>query len=160
MGVWDCMSDRGNRERRRIAENRRARFEYEFIDTWEAGIALVGSEVKALRAGKANLSDAYAHFEGDQLVLLNLHIQEYTQANQFNHEPRRPRRLLMHRGELDRLRRELREAGLALIPTEIYFNGPHVKVELALARGKKLHDKRDTIAERDARREMERARKR
>jgi SsrA-binding protein len=154
------MSDRGNRERRRIAENRRARFEYEFIDTWEAGIALVGSEVKALRAGKANLSDAYAHFEGDQLVLLNLHIQEYTQANQFNHEPRRPRRLLMHRGELDRLRRELREAGLALIPTEIYFNGPHVKVELALARGKKLHDKRDTIAERDARREMERARKR
>jgi SsrA-binding protein len=154
------MSDRGNRERRRIAENRRARFEYEFIDTWEAGIALVGSEVKALRAGKANLSDAYAHFEGDQLVLLNLHIQEYTQANQFNHEPRRPRRLLMHRGELDRLRRELREAGLALIPTEIYFSGPHVKVELALARGKKLHDKRDTIAERDARREMERARKR
>ena len=152
------MSAKKDEGRKRVAENRKARFEYEFIDTYEAGIVLVGSEVKSLRAGRASISEAFAQFEGDQLVLRNMHVHEYTHANQFNHDPRRVRRLLMHRRELDRLRRELREAGLSLIPVELYFSGPYAKLELALARGKKLHDKRDATAEREVKREMDRAR--
>lgn len=152
------MSAKKDEGRKRVAENRKARFEYEFIDTYEAGIVLVGSEVKSLRAGRASISEAFAQFEGDRLVLRNMHVHEYTHANRFNHDPRRVRTLLMHRRELDRLRRELREAGLSLIPVELYFAGPYAKLELALARGKKLHDKRDATAEREVKREMDRAR--
>ncbi len=152
------MSGKQDEGRKRIAENRKARFEYEFIDTYEAGIVLVGSEVKSLRAGRVSITESFAQFEGDQLFIRNMHVHEYTQANQFTHDPRRVRRLLMHRRELDRLRRELREAGLSLIPVELYFVGPYAKLELALARGKKLHDKRDATAEREVKREMDRAR--
>lgn len=152
------MSGKKEEGRKRVAENRKARFEYEFIDTYEAGIVLVGSEVKSLRAGRASITESFAQFEGDQLVIRNMHVHEYSHANQFNHDPRRVRRLLMHRRELDRLRRELREAGLSLIPVELYFVGPYAKLELALARGKKLHDKRDATAEREVKREMDRAR--
>ena len=163
-GRWALSGERGRMSgkqeegRKRIAENRKARFEYEFIDTYEAGIVLVGSEVKSLRAGRVSITESFAQFEGDQLFIRNMHVHEYTQANQFNHDPRRVRRLLMHRRELDRLRRELREAGLSLIPVELYFVGPYAKLELALARGKKLHDKRDATAEREVKREMDRAR--
>lgn len=120
-GRWASSGERGRMSgkkdegRKRIAENRKARFEYEFIDTYEAGIVLVGSEVKSLRAGRVSITESFAQFEGDQLFIRNMHVHEYTQANQFNHDPRRVRRLLMHRRELDRLRRELREAGLSLI---------------------------------------------
>ena len=139
------------------AENRKARHDYAIHETFEAGIELVGTEVKALRAGKANLKDAYAQItKTAELYVYNLHISPYEQGNQFNHEPLRPRRLLLHRAEIRRLIGKVKEKGYALIPLKLYFTHGLVKMEFALATGKKLYDKRQTMAEKDAKREMDR----
>ncbi len=140
-----------------ITLNRKARHEYHIMDTFEAGIELRGTEVKSLRAGNANLQDSYARVENGELILYNMHISPYTQGNQFNHEPKRPRRLLMHKHEIIRIHGKTREKGFSIIPTKAYFKDGYAKVEIALARGKKLYDRRDDMAERDAKRDMERA---
>ena len=127
-----------------IAENRRARFDYFLESTFEAGLMLVGSEVKSLREGRANIAESYASTEGDEIVLINAYIPEYGAANRFNHEPRRARKLLLHRREIDKLLGQTREKGLSLIPTKIYLKDGRIKCEIALAKGKKLHDKRET----------------
>ena len=140
-----------------LAGNKKAYFDYFVEDTFEAGIELVGTEVKSLRAGKANLKDAYAQItKTAELYVYNLHISPYEQGNQFNHEPLRPRRLLLHRAEIRRLIGKVKEKGYALIPLKLYFTHGLVKMELALATGKKLYDKRQTMAEKDAKREMDR----
>ncbi|GBD43543.1 SsrA-binding protein [bacterium HR40] len=143
--------------RRLIAQNRRARFEYHIEETIEAGIALTGTEVKSLREGRANINEAYAAEQGGELWLFNAHISEYPAANRFNHEPRRPRKLLLHKRQIEHLIGAVQRKGMTLVPLSIYFapNGK-VKVELALARGKKLHDKRETMKERDWQREKAR----
>ena len=139
------------------AENRKARHDYSIHETFEAGIELVGTEVKALRAGKANLKDAYAQItKTAEVYVYNLHISPYEQGNQFNHEPLRPRRLLLHRAEIRRHIGKVKEKGYALIPLKLYFIHGLVKMELALATGKKLYDKRQSMAEKDAKREMDR----
>jgi len=143
--------------RKVIASNRRARHDYSIIDSYECGIVLVGTEVKSLRAGKASLADAFASVDNGEVWLRNLHIPEYTQGTWTNHEPRRARKLLMHREEIARLVGRTREGGLTLVPLALYFSDGKVKVELALARGKKTHDKRQDLARRDAQREIERA---
>lgn len=142
-----------------VTENRKARHEYHILETFEAGISLFGTEVKSLRAGKANLQDSFARVENAELMLYNMHISPYEQGNQFNHEPKRTRRLLMHKYEITRLLGKTREKGLALIPLKVYFKNGLAKVELALAKGKKLYDRRDDIAAKDAKREMDRAMK-
>ncbi len=142
-----------------IAVNRKARHEYHIMETFEAGINLKGTEVKSLREGNANLQDSYARIENGEIFIYNMHISPYAQGNQFNHEPKRPRRLLMHKYEIIRLFSKVREKGLSIIPLRLYFKNGLAKVELALARGKKLYDRRDDLAERDAKREMERAKK-
>jgi SsrA-binding protein len=142
---------------RDIAVNRRARYEFLIEETFEAGIALLGSEVKALREGKANLKDSYGRIDGDEVWLWNAHISPYGPASQFGHEPTRTRKLLLHREEIARLTGKVKERGLTLIPLRLYFKSGRAKLELALARGKKQHDKRDSIREREVRREMDRA---
>ncbi len=143
--------------RRTVADNRRARFDYEILDTVEAGIALTGTEVKSLREGKATLTEAYAGPSGDELFLFNAYIPEYKAANRFNHETRRPRKLLLHRKEIGKLSGASQRDGLTLIPLRLYFNDRgRAKLELALGRGKKLHDKRETERRRDWDREKAR----
>lgn len=142
-----------------VTENRKARHEYHILETFEAGIALFGTEVKSLRDGKANLQDSFARVENGELMLYNMHISPYEQGNQFNHEPKRPRRMLMHKYEIMRLLGKTREKGLALIPLKVYFKNGLAKVELALAKGKKLYDRRDDIAAKDAQRDIDRAMK-
>jgi SsrA-binding protein len=138
-----------------IAENRRARFDYFLETSFEAGLSLTGSEVKALRLGRANIAESYAATEGDEIVLINAYIPEYGPANRFNHDPRRPRKLLLHRREIDKMMGAVRRDGRTLIPTKLYFNDKgRVKLELALAKGKKNHDKREVEAERDWKREQ------
>jgi len=138
-----------------IAENRRARFDYFLEEKFEAGLALRGSEVKSLRLGKANIAESYAAVEGRELALVNAYIPEYGPANRFNHEPRRPRRLLLHRKQLDKLLGAVRRDGRTIIPTRLYFNDRGLaKLELALAKGKSAPDKRATVAERDWKREQ------
>jgi SsrA-binding protein len=137
--------------------NRKARHEYHVLETWEAGVALQGTEVKSLRNGKANLQDAFARFNRGELWLHNVHISPYEQANRFNHEPERPRKLLLHRGQLRRMIGQVEQQGLTLVPLDIHFRRGIAKVELALVRGKKLHDKREDLRRRDAEREMQRA---
>jgi len=140
-----------------IAENRRARFDYFLEQTFEAGLSLTGSEVKSLRNGRANIAESYAAVEGDQIMLVNADIPPYTQANRFNHEPRRPRKLLLHRKEIERLIGAVQREGRTLVPTKLYWNDKGLaKLELALAKGKKLHDKRETEAERDWKRDKAR----
>jgi SsrA-binding protein len=139
-----------------VATNRRARHKFELIEKFEAGIALLGSEVKSLRSGKAQMGDSYAVVERGEVWLRGLHIPPYEPASRDNHEPERPRKLLLHRAEIERLLGKTAERGLTLIPTRIYFKGPRAKVELALARGKEGRDRRREIAERDVRREVER----
>jgi len=141
-----------------VATNRRARHDYDILETVECGIVLRGTEVKTLRQGKASLQDAYAGIEGDD-VILHMQIPEYSHAGYATHEPLRPRKLLLHRDEITRLAQRVRERGLTLVPLRVYFKGQLVKVELGLARGKRAYDKRQAIAERDAGREMARARK-
>jgi SsrA-binding protein len=141
-----------------VIENRKARFNYEILETLEAGLALVGTEVKSLRLGQANLVDAYAVAQGDELFLLNLRIQPYQNASHFNHEEARTRKLLVHRAEIRKLRVQIQEKRLTLIPLKIYFNDRgKVKVLLGLGRGKKLADKRETEKRADADREIARA---
>lgn len=141
-----------------IAENRKARHDFHIHETYEAGVALTGTEVKSLRAGKANLKDSYAVFDPSvQLYLEHLHISPYEQGNIFNHDPMRRRKLLMHRAELDKLYGKVREKGYTLVPLKLYFTRGKVKVQIGLATGKKLYDKRQDSAERDAKRDIERA---
>jgi SsrA-binding protein len=140
-----------------IVQNRKARHDYHAIDTWEAGIALQGTEVKSLRNGKANLLDSYARIDGNEIYLHNVHIGEYEQGNQFNHDPIRKRKLLLHKHEINRLRGRVEEKGLTLIPLKLYFKRGRAKVEIALAKGKREYDRRHDIAKRDARRDLEKA---
>jgi SsrA-binding protein len=140
-----------------VATNRQARFRYHLLETWEAGLVLTGTEVKSLRGGKAQLKDGYATVRDGEVWLLNVHIPPYPPATRENHEPERERKLLMKRREIDRLIGKTREKGLTLVPTRLYFKGPHAKVEIALAKGKDVGDKRQTIKEREQKREMERA---
>jgi SsrA-binding protein len=140
-----------------VATNRRAHHKFELLDRFEAGIELTGTEVKSLRDGKAQLVDAYAVITGGEVWLRNAHIPPYPPAADQNHEPERPRKLLMHRGEIERLIGKTKERGLTLVPTRLYFRGPRAKVEIALARGKDQGDKRQAIKEREMKREMERA---
>jgi SsrA-binding protein len=139
-----------------IVDNRRARHEYHLTDKVEAGIMLAGTEVKALRDGKATLQQAYAEVRDGEAWLHGLHIPEYGHGNRANHDPDRPRKLLLHRREIDRLYGQVREKGFTLVPTRLYFKDGRVKAEIALARGKELRDKRRTVADRDARRQIER----
>ena len=144
-------------EQKAIATNRRARFEFEILDRFEAGIALVGPEVKSLRAGKATLTDAYATVRRGEAWLLNLHISPYDPASRDNPNPRRDRKLLLHRREIAKLEGKVKESGLTLVPLSIYFKDGRAKVELALARGKRRHDKRETIKQRESDRDLQRA---
>ena len=140
-----------------VADNRKARFNYEILDTLEAGIALTGTEVKSLRQGKATIGEAYAGPSGEELFLFNAYIPEYLQANRFNHETRRPRRLLLHKRQIDKLIGATQREGFTVIPLKIYFNERgRAKVELGLGRGKKLHDKRETEKKRSWDRERAR----
>jgi SsrA-binding protein len=139
-----------------VATNRQARFRFHLLEKWEAGIALQGSEVKSLRDGKANLKDSYALVRDAEVWLYNCHIAPYGPAAGEGHDPERPRKLLLHRKEIERLIGKTQEKGLTLVPTRIYFSGPRAKVEIALARGKEQRDKREAIREREQRREMER----
>jgi SsrA-binding protein len=140
-----------------IAKNRQARHDYAIIDSWEAGIVLTGTEVKALREGKANISDAYGIVRNGEIFLLNLHISPYERGGYVNHDPTRTRKLLLHRKEIRRLIGAVEREGLTLVPLELYFKKGKAKVALALGKGKKLHDKRETARQRDAEREVARA---
>ncbi|ALJ08836.1 MAG: SsrA-binding protein SmpB [Brevundimonas aurantiaca] len=140
-----------------IAENRRARFDYFLEDNIEAGIQLLGTEIKALRDGRANIAESYAAVEGREIVLINADIPPYKQANRFNHEPRRPRKLLLHRKQIDKLMGAVQRDGQTIIPLRLYLNeAGKAKLEIALAKGKKLHDKREASAERDWQRDKAR----
>ena len=143
--------------RKLIASNKKARHNYTILDTYEAGIALMGTEVKSLRLGRASLVDAFATVDDGEVWLRNLHIPEYVLGTWTNHTPRRTRKLLLHRGEIERLIGKTREGGLSLVPLSMYFKDGKVKVELALAKGKKEYDKRQSLAKRDAQREISRA---
>ncbi|HZO33732.1 MAG TPA: SsrA-binding protein SmpB [Gaiellaceae bacterium] len=140
-----------------IAENRRARHDYQLLDRFEAGLVLTGTEVKSLRNGRATLAQAYAEVRDGEAWLVGLEIATYDQGNRANHEPMRARKLLLHRREIDSLYGKVREKGLTIVPTRLYFKDSRVKVELAVARGKEQRDKRRDLMERDARRAMERA---
>lgn len=140
-----------------VSENRRARFDYEIISTIEAGIMLTGTEVKSIAAGKALIAESYASCEGSELWLINSHVPEYVEANRFNHEPRRRRKLLVHRKELARLANAVGREGMTLVPLKMYFNEKgKAKLEIAVARGKKLHDKRETEKNREWGRQKQR----
>jgi len=143
-----------------IARNKKARFNYELGERFEAGLVLTGSEVKSLRMGKANLTDSYAKLKNGEAWLVGCHISPYPYASYDNHQPERPRKLLLHKRELRKLAGKIKEQGMSLIPLALYFRRGKAKVELALAKGKKLHDKRQLIKKRDQQREMERALKR
>ncbi|HEY8581392.1 MAG TPA: SsrA-binding protein SmpB [Capillimicrobium sp.] len=140
-----------------VASNRYASYRYEFLDKVEAGLVLHGTEVKALRTGTATLKDGYAAVQDGEVWLHNVHIPHYAPASRENHEPERPRKLLLNRREIERLSGRVSEKGLTLVPTRMYFKGPHAKVEIALARGKDLYDKRQSIKDRDSKRDLQRA---
>ena len=142
---------------RDVASNRQASHRYHLLEKWECGLVLQGTEVKALRDGKAQLKDGYASVRDGEVWLHNVHIPPYGPASRENHEPERPRKLLMHKREIDRLIGKTREKGLTLVPTRLYFSNGRAKVEIALARGKDVGDKRQAIKEREMKREMERA---
>ncbi len=142
-----------------IAENRRARHEYQIMDTWEAGIMLTGSEVKALREGRANVTDAFGIINGTEIFLLNLHISQYERAGYSAHDPTRTRKLLLHAKEIEKLIGAVTRQGLTIVPLELYFKNGRAKVVIALARGKKLHDKREDLKKKDDVRAMARAMK-
>ncbi len=142
--------------RKLIAQNKKARHDYHIDETYEAGLALVGTEVKSLRAGRASLVDAYGRIKDGEVWLEGVHIPEYDQGSWTNHEPRRSRKLLLHRAEIAKLIGKTKESGLTLVPLSLYFKDGKAKVEIALARGKKAYDKRQTLAARDAAREISR----
>ncbi|MBL8786995.1 MAG: SsrA-binding protein SmpB [Deltaproteobacteria bacterium] len=141
-----------------VATNRKARHEFEILETWEAGLVLMGSEVKSLRAGTVTIGDGYVLDQGEELYLVNVHIHEYPQANRMNHEPMRRRKILLNRHEIDEILRQIREKGRTCIPLRFYFKDGNCKVEIGLAVGKKTHDKRQDLKEKDSKREMARAR--
>ena len=143
-----------------VAENRKAFHDYFIDETYEAGISLLGTEVKSIREGKANLKDSYVLIKDGEAFLLNCHISPYSHGNIMNHDPLRTRKLLLKKGEIGRIRGKLLQKGYALIPTKMYFKGPYVKIEIGLARGKKLFDKREALKEKEANRQIERALKR
>ena len=140
-----------------IAQNRRARHDYFVLETWEAGIELKGTEVKSLRLGKCNLKDAYAAVKNGEIFAMGLHISPYEKGSYFNTDPMRPKRLLMHKAEIRRAQQSVMQQGLTLIPLSIYLKDGRMKLELALCKGKKLYDKRDDMARRDAKRDIERS---
>jgi SsrA-binding protein len=139
-----------------VATNRKAKFEYFLIETFEAGIALQGSEIKSIRAGQISLTEAYVQTNGQEAWLMGAHIAPYEQANRFNHDPLRPRRLLLHKKEITQLWDSIRQKGMTVVPTRVYLKNGRAKVEIALARGKKSYDKRETIAKRDRERDSAR----
>jgi SsrA-binding protein len=145
---------------RLIAQNRRARHEFDLLEKIEAGIVLTGTEVKSLRNGKASLEDSYAGIEGGEVWLYGCDIPEYVQANRMNHKAKRPRKLLLHRREIDKLQAKATERGLTIVPLRLYFKDGLAKVEICIARGRKLHDKRDALKERETQREIDRAMRR
>ena len=140
-----------------VARNRRARFEYDLLEKVEAGIVLTGTEVKSLRTGKASLEEAYAGIDRDEVWIYGVDIPEYLQANRMNHTPKRPRKLLLHRREIDRLKTKASERGLTIVPLMLYFKGGLAKVEISIARGRKLHDKREAVKTREVKRDINRA---
>lgn len=144
-------------DRKVVATNRKARHDYHLEDTYEAGLALVGSEIKSIRAGRVNLREGYVEVRDGELWLVNVHIADYKESGPYGHDPLRPRKLLLHRKEIDRLIGRVQEKGYTLIPTMMYLKRGLAKVEIALARGKKQYDKRAAIAERDSQRQIERA---
>jgi SsrA-binding protein len=148
-----CVSD----DVKTIAKNKRARHDYHVVDSIEAGIVLRGTEVKSVRLGKVQLVDSFAKVENDELFLIGAHISPYEQGNRFNVDPRRTRKLLLHKAQIRRLDRQVREKGMALVPLSVYLRRGRVKVEIGLCRGKRMHDKREAIRKRDAEREVERA---
>ncbi len=139
-----------------VTQNRRATHDYHILEKWEAGIVLRGTEVKSLRAGSANIKDSYARVEGGEVFLYKFHISPYDKSAHYNHDPLRVRKLLLHKREIKKLQGRVEEKGLTLIPLKVYFRNGKAKVELALARGKKLYDKREQISKRDHQREIER----
>ncbi len=139
-----------------IATNRKANFEYEILDKYEAGFVITGTEVKSLREGKVNLQDSYGRIINDEVWVINLHINEYKYGNINNHEPLRNRKLLLNKREIRKIKKELQEKGLTLVPLKIYFKGSLVKVEIGIAKGKKLYDKRESIKKRDVERNLSR----
>jgi SsrA-binding protein len=139
-----------------VATNRKARHDYFLLDTYEAGIALLGSEIKSIRAGQISIKEAYVRLDGEEAWLLEAHVSPYDQANRYNHEPRRPRKLLLHKKEIQHLYDQVRKKGVTVIPLRVYLKDGRAKVEIAAARGKKNYDKRQEIAKRDAQREIER----
>ena len=143
--------------RKLIAQNKKARHDYAILDTYEVGLVLTGTEVKSLRAGRASLVDGFASIDDGEVWLQHVHIPEYTQGTWTNHAPRRKRKILMHRSEIDKLIGKIKEGGLTLVPLDLYFKDGRVKATLALAKGKKSYDKRHDMAERDSRREIQKA---
>jgi len=139
-----------------VATNRKARHDYFLLDTYEAGIVLLGSEIKSIRAGQVSIKEAYVRVDGEEAWLVDAHIAPYIQANRYNHDPRRQRKLLLHKKEIQRLYDEVRKKGTTIIPTRVYLKDGRAKVEIASARGKRKYDKRQDIAKRDAQREIER----
>lgn len=140
-----------------VAQNKKAYHDYFILDTYEAGIELQGTEIKSIRKGSVNLKDSFIRIRNDEAFIDNMHIAPYEQGNRFNHEPLRQRKLLLHKKEIKKLQKELKENGLTIVPTKLYFNTSKLKVEIALARGKKLYDKRQDLKAKDAKRDMERA---
>lgn len=141
-------------------KNRKAKFEYEFLETFTAGIQLTGTEIKSIRSGKANIAEGYCFFNNDELFIKNMFVAEYEQGTYNNHEPRRVRKLLLNRSELSKLQKKKKDVGLTIIPIKMFINNKgFAKLEIALAKGKKLHDKRETLKAKDTKREMERAKK-
>ena len=143
-----------------VATNRKARHDYLIEDTYEAGLVLTGTEVKSLRAGRASLAEAYARVEGGEAILVGAHVPEYSHGNRTNHEPTRTRKLLLHKKEIQRLQEGLEQKGLTIVPLKLYWKNGRAKIEIALARGKKLYDRREDTAKREAQRDMERAARR
>ncbi len=149
------MSTTNKDEVKNVATNRKAYHDYSILDTYEAGLALKGTEVKSLRVGKVSLRESFAQFENNELYLMNMHISPYAFGNIFNVDPKRKRKLLLHKREIDRLKGQVQKKGLTLVPLRVYFKRGYAKIELALAKGKKLYDKRRALAEKDAQREVE-----
>ena len=139
-----------------VATNRKAKFEYFLLDVFEAGVSLKGSEIKSIRAGQISIKEAYIRVDEHEAWLMEAHVSPYAEANRFNHEPRRPRQLLLHKKEIRKLRDSVRKKGLTVIPTKVYLKGGRAKVEIALARGKKLHDKRQALKTKESERDMNR----
>ena len=140
-----------------VAQNKKAYHDYFILDTYEAGIELQGTEIKSIRKGSVNLKDSFIRIRNDEAFFDNMHIAPYEQGNRFNHEPLRQRKLLLHKKEIKKLQKELKENGLTIVPTKLYFNTSKLKVEIALARGKKLYDKRQDLKEKDSKRDIEKA---